>query len=647
MTQHSMDNIDDENNLTDSVRDSHQADFEMNELNNTDEEMDLLEASMHEDDNDAEFDEIAELRAWTLSKNPTIPHTRLDALLRILRVRLLPNLPLSSKTFLRTASVDYDVQIHEDSSEFVYFGLKKILQMSINPNLHTNNVVNLKINVDGVQLFKSSSKQFWPILCQVHSEKDVYQPFPIAIYCGTHKPQNLEQYLQQFIEEINYLHENGFEVNGQHLQVKLIAFICDRPARAFIKCIKGHGAYWSCERCMVHGERVEGRTVYPVSEGAEKRTDDSFRNQQNLEHHQGVTPLLNIRLKLDMILAFLLDFMHLVCLGVMEKILNYWLYGNITIRLSQTAKCLLTNLLVKLQHQVPQEFQRTTHSFADVKKFKATELKFLLLYSGPIIFKRVLPTNICKHFLLLHAACRILCSERWAVEKRTHAKKYLTLFVTLAEHLYGKASLISNMHNLIHLADDVRYMNCSLSRISAFPFENTLGIIKKFLRSGNKPLAQIVRRNVVTFVKRFKTLLKYFLFSGHIQPRIQILRQSRSNNEGEIIIKRLQYIGVVLTSRVPNNTVLLDNGLLLKIDRIFLSAYENENDIKITGTIFKKVEPLFTYPCNSADLHMWAVSERNTTSGTFPLNKVIQKMITFDISTEIEEKIYTMPFLHM
>lgn len=123
--------------------------------------------------------------------------------------------------------MDYDIQVNEDSSKFVYFGLKKILQMSINLDLYTNNVVNLKINVDGVQ---SSSKQFWPILCQVHSEKDVYQPFPVAIYCGTHKPRDLEQFLKQFIEEINYFHENGFDVNGQHLEVKLIAFICDRPA---------------------------------------------------------------------------------------------------------------------------------------------------------------------------------------------------------------------------------------------------------------------------------------------------------------------------------------------------------------------------------------------------------------------------------
>ncbi|TGZ55795.1 Uncharacterized protein DBV15_11219, partial [Temnothorax longispinosus] len=140
LTQDSMNNINDENILSDSIEDNDQADFEMDEHSNTDEmdehsntdemdehsntdeNIDLLEASIDNEDefyeyND-EFDEITELRTWALSGNPTIPHTRLDELLRILRTRLLPNLPKCSKTFLKTASTNYDIQVNEDSSEW-------------------------------------------------------------------------------------------------------------------------------------------------------------------------------------------------------------------------------------------------------------------------------------------------------------------------------------------------------------------------------------------------------------------------------------------------------------------------------------------------------------------------------------------------
>jgi len=53
----------------------------------------------------------------------------------------------------------------------------------------------------------------------------------------------------------------------------------------------------------------------------------------------------------------------------------------------------------------------------------------------------------------------------------------LTQFVTIVPKLYGKECLISNMHSLIHIADDVQYMNCPISHITAYPFENALGKI--------------------------------------------------------------------------------------------------------------------------------------------------------------------------
>ena len=56
------------------------------------------------------------------------------------------------------------------------------------------------------------------------------------------------------------------------------------------------------------------------------------------------------------------------------------------------------------------------------------------------------------------------------------------------------------MHNLIHLADDVRNMECNLSYLTCFPFENMLGRLKKQMRSGTHVLAQAARH---LFVKHF------------------------------------------------------------------------------------------------------------------------------------------------
>jgi len=71
-------------------------------------------------------------------------------------------------------------------------------------------------------------------------------------------------------------------------------FICDNPACSFLKGIKGHGGFSACERCIVYGERVKNRTVYPEII-ALKRSNENFRAQSDPEHHIVVTSLLSFQ----------------------------------------------------------------------------------------------------------------------------------------------------------------------------------------------------------------------------------------------------------------------------------------------------------------------------------------------------------------
>ena len=45
----------------------------------------------------------------------------------------------------------------------------------------------LKFNIDGMTPYKSSYKTIWPILCQIHDETYVHQPFTVALYAGSNK----------------------------------------------------------------------------------------------------------------------------------------------------------------------------------------------------------------------------------------------------------------------------------------------------------------------------------------------------------------------------------------------------------------------------------------------------------------------------
>lgn len=54
--------------------------------------------------------------------------------------------------------------------------------------------------------------------------------------------------------------------------------------------------------------------------------------------------------------------------------------------------------------------------------------------------------------------------------------------------------VIGNVHDGIHLSDDVENCQCSLNCLSAFPFENHICKIKKLVWSSNKPISQVFKR---------------------------------------------------------------------------------------------------------------------------------------------------------
>lgn len=135
-------------------------------------------------------------------------------MLCILRRRVLPQLPKTAKTFLHTTKVVYETRRIDgendgDGGELVYFGIGKYLQRAINIRLHDDPTLELIFNIDELPLYKSSSLQFWPILCKIHFKPDLYEPLPVAIYAGMRKPPNVHHFMQDFVAEVNQLLENG------------------------------------------------------------------------------------------------------------------------------------------------------------------------------------------------------------------------------------------------------------------------------------------------------------------------------------------------------------------------------------------------------------------------------------------------------
>lgn len=587
--------------------------------------------------------EIEQIRTWAVESN--LSCSVLDKLLQILRSKLLPKLPKSSKTFLETTSAEYEIITMQDSSsdeilgEFVYLGIAKGLESYINTDFHDQNI-ELIVNIDGLPLTKSGRKCFWPILCKVHYVPDVYKPFTVAIYCGDSKPKSLSRYLKDFITEINYLQKNGIVISGKNYTVKLKCIVADTPARSYLKCIKGHGGYSACERCTVRGVMTTvgkgSSVVYPGSDYPQ-RTDTSFRNRHNPEHHTGVSPLEKICPRVDMPNICILDFMHLGS-GVSKKILEMLMFGPLTVRLGRRQKMELSRRLLSLTLQLPSEFQRKTRSIFHVRQWKATEFRFFLLYCGPIVLKNIIPKDSYKHFLLLHVAFRILCSDDVAISLNSVAKKYLKKFVLALPLLYGTAAQVMNMHNLVHIADDVLNLGCSLSRVNCFPFENALGAIKRSLRTAVKPISQFCRR------EHERKMLKNERVTLPMEFKIH---KSKIVN-GSIIIKRLTTnCSTFLTDKKPNNMVLLQNGYIMRIEQI-CGQEAALSSVFITGKVWKTKNAAYNYPQKSDRFGTWSIAPDTSHTMTYPLSHVQRKLIAMQLAMKPggRDRLYVMSLLH-
>lgn len=428
-----------------------------------------------------------QIAGWATKHSCT--RVALNELLEILRHHG-NRLPKDVRTLLQTPKIV--VTADKCGGKYIYFGLESgILRNLAQKMYHSDdNTIHVSTNIDGVPLFKSSNIQFWPILCSF----DRFEPFIVALYCGSSKPEPVQDYLADFLQELQHLVHNGLNYDDITYHISIRAFICDAPARAFLKCVKGHSGYDSCESCKVHGS-WNGRVVFNSQEIFPNRTNQEFHDMSYKGHHQHCrSPLIDAGV--SCVEQFSLDYMHLVCLGVVKRLLSFLKQGPKDCRLSHQQKTRISERLEALNGLMPSEFARQPRPLSELERWKATEFRQFLLYSGPVVLRGVVSDDLYNHFLTLTVGMSIMLDS--IDEKRNHylpyAKELLQYFVNKSTAIYGNTFNVYNVHNLLHLSEDVQFFQCSLNDVSGFKYENHLQIIKKLVKNSQNPIAQVTKR---------------------------------------------------------------------------------------------------------------------------------------------------------
>ena len=381
----------------------------------------------------------------------------------------------------------------------MYLGLETGLVYFLQNNptfVPADNTISFNVNMDGVPLYKSSSGQFWPFLCRVGR----YSPFVVALYYGEKKPNNISDYLADFIEEYQQLCQLGLSCQGNRYNIILQCWVCDAPARSLLKCIKGHTGYYACERCKAKGIYTENKVTYPARLVYESRTDDGFaamayHNAADGDTHQNgeCCPLIDSHL--DCVSGVVIDVMHTVYLGTWKRMLHFLMNGPRGVcRLSMNQKVQINDKLLRLR--LPQEFSRQPRTIFELDRWKATELRSSLLYTGYIFLKGIVSHDMYELYLKLTVAMNILHTDNDVRRNAllNFARELLLEFVRDSWQLLGAGFIVYNVHCMSHIPDDVEKFQKSVNDLNAFPYENHLQVIKKMVKGPCNPLAQVCAR---------------------------------------------------------------------------------------------------------------------------------------------------------
>ena len=320
--------------------------------------------------------------------------------------------------------------------------------------------------------------------------QSIKSSIPSCFFCGNQKPDPIDDYLEEFLFDLVELSKDGYKYNEKTFNAELHFFTCDTPVRVALKCIVGHTGYNAYERCNIKGNWVSNRVTFDEAGDFEMRTDEGFKNNLHSRHQNKESPLIQRNIRC--IGSFVLDYMHLVCLGITRRILNFLCKGQAISRLSYAQLTLASEHLVSLRGNIPSSFARKPRTLFSLDRWKPTEFRQFLLDTGPLVLQKVLSIEMFCHFMSPSLAISILINDD--VDAREGMLEYaatlLNVFVDNAHIYYGDTFNVYNVHNLKHTVDHVKHFNCSLDGLSYFKFENCLQSLKKMVKKANNSINQ-------------------------------------------------------------------------------------------------------------------------------------------------------------
>lgn len=411
---------------------------------------------------------------------------------------LADNWDLISEFYFSSNNIDQD----SDISDF-YNG--QLFKTNYNNVPSSTMLLPLGLNTDGANVFKSNSMSIWPILIVQN-----YLPPNIryerkhmvlaGLYYGGSKP-DMKVFFQTIAEEFQ---SSEIIMRGTKIQFQVLSCCLDLPAKAAVQQIKQYNGESACNYCLHPGVKFEKSNM--VRYGTTKnlptlRTEiGTLQAMQKISHPsqkdkiidgiKGLSPFVAFP-TFNIIDGFCMDYMHNVLLGVMNNLLDFWLNSNYFKRkfyIKPKNEIYLNERILSIK---PCSYiKRKARSLTHRSKFKANELRSMLLYYLPVCLRGILPKPNYDHFMQLSSSIYTLLGTSISKEQLDKTEEDLNEFVLEYEKAYGPEAIVMNVHLLRHLVHCVRNHG-PLWTQSAFHFEDFNGYLLSFVKGPNDVLLQI------------------------------------------------------------------------------------------------------------------------------------------------------------
>ena len=331
-----------------------------------------------------------------------------------------------------------------------------------------------------------------------------------------------------------------------------------------------------------------------------------------------------------MVTQFPLEYMHLVLLGAMKRILKYWVDNKFANLKSKNNMLLFDKNLLYCNQFLSSDFNRKHQSVTNFSKWKATELRTFLLYTGPFVLRDILPPEHFENFLHLHLGIRILCNTSFILNEDniTFAQTLINTFVQNSNKLY-KNFVVYNIHTLLHISEDVINFG-SLDQYSAFAFENFMKTIKNYLKKNSLSLQQVINR--VHENEFIDACISDQIFEAISFPRF-------FNPKDDNKFKILKFKDFKLTLKRPDNICVNEKNTFIYIT----SFFKRDNVDYFLGHQFENLKVFHTFANREDLIDIFISDEKSSLEEEWPVSSIKGKALCI---TESDSTFYLVKLLH-